>query len=213
MTDRSVLPVAVAYAHPGTVRAEFADSLFGLLARYRVQSRICLGSGPRIATTRNKLVRHFLDDTSAEWLWMVDSDMTFAPDILTKLLSTNRKVVGGLCFARNNDGTVYPTLYRRGDSGFLYRMDSYRKDRLIEVEGTGAACLLIHREVLEKIGANHPEPYRWFEDTHDRGREIGEDVEFCLRAKAAGYPVAVHTGIKLGHVKSFVVTEEHYVRT
>lgn len=210
--DNRVRPVAIAYAHPGTVRAEFADSLFTLLSRYRVQSRICLGSGPRIATTRNNLVRHFLNDTTAPWLWMLDADMQFTPDCLDRLLQAGKhyKVVSGLCFARNDSDTVYPTLYRRDDDGVIQKVPEYPENELIEVDGTGAACLLIHRSVLTEIARKYPEPYVWYEDTAEGGREIGEDITFCLRAKEVGFPVAVHCGVKVGHVKSKVFGENDY---
>jgi GT2 family glycosyltransferase len=31
---------------------------------------------------------------------------------------------------------------------------------------------------------------------------MGEDLTFCLRAAAAGYPIHVHTGVQVGHMKS-----------
>jgi len=34
------------------------------------------------------------------------------------------------------------------------------------------------------------------------GRRVGEDLSFCLRARSAGVPVNVHTGVQVGHVKS-----------
>lgn len=212
VVNKPLLDVCVAYAHPGTVRAEFADSLFSLLARYQLQSRICLGSGPRIATTRNKIIRSFLDRTSAQWLWMVDADMTFTPDILERMLDCDQQVVGALCFARNDDGTVYPTLYRDNrPDGFIDRVFDYEPDSLMEVDATGAACLLVHREVLEKVGLDNDEPYRWFADEAEDGREIGEDITFCLRVRKLGYPVYVHTGIVCGHVKTKIVTEQDYL--
>lgn len=208
---RNVLDVCVAYAHPGTVRAEFADSLFGLLNGYQVKSRICQQSGPRIATTRNQMVRAFLDDTTAEWLWMVDTDMTFDPDILERLLDCNEEVVGGLCFARAKGG-IYPTMYRYDEeTEFIERVYDYPEDELVSVSATGAACLLVHRSVLEKVGIDNKEPYRWFADTATPdGREIGEDITFCLRCLDIGIPVHVHTGIKCGHIKEVNIDETAY---
>lgn len=207
---RAVLPVCVAYAHPGTVRAEFADSLFALLNRYQVKSRICMQSGPRIATTRNNLIRAFLDDTTAEWLWMVDTDMTFEPDVLERLLACDVPVVGALCFARDKD-SCYPTIYTQDGKGFIERMYDYPQDELLEVDATGAACLLIHRSALERIGVNNKEPYRWFADTSFEGREIGEDITFCLRCWQLNIPVHVHSGVRVGHIKDVIIDEQTYL--
>jgi hypothetical protein len=36
---------------------------------------------------------------------------------------------------------------------------------------------------------------------------LSEDITFCLRAQACGFPIYVHTGIKTGHLKQFEVDE------
>ena len=43
-------------------------------------------SGPRIAAGRNSLVDHFLK-TPADWLFMLDDDMSFESDVLARLLT------------------------------------------------------------------------------------------------------------------------------
>lgn len=48
-------------------------------------------SGANIVTARNRIVRVFLENTDAEWLWMVDSDMTFEMDTLDRLLEVADK--------------------------------------------------------------------------------------------------------------------------
>ena len=174
-----------------------------------------VGSGPNIADARNKIVRSFLA-SPAEWLLMVDTDMVFGPDLLDRLLAAAdpeaRPIVGGLCHgkAEHEDGVSYfPTIYYHTDKGSA-RASKYPADTLLEVHATGGACLLIHRTVMEKIGAEYPEPYPWFQEEVVEGRRCSEDVVFCIRAREQGFRVYVHTGIDVGHVKKEVVDAATY---
>lgn len=205
------LPLTVSYISDGTVRAEFCDSLAALLQRYRVESRIALVSGPRISTSRNNVVRAFLADCSAEYLLMLDSDMTFTPDDIRSLvLAAQREdahVVGGLCFSVDDDGRIFPTIYEGDPPKRTY---SYRKDSLQEVSATGAACLLMSRTLLEDMAKNCPGPHEFFQETTHKGGEFGEDVTFCVRARHLGYRIYVHTGVQLGHCKTFQLTAAEF---
>lgn len=133
-------------------------------------------------------------------LW-VDADMTFEPDALVRLLAHDLPIVGGLCFNRREP--YQPVLLRKHHEsfavggrrlGFVYH---YRPNTLEEVEATGAAFLLIKREVFEKLGE------KWW----TRLRGTSEDFSFCERAKEAGYKVFVDTSVKIGHIGKVVVTE------
>lgn len=221
---REMLPrrgVCVAYLYAAQVEGQFCDALVALVVHDATHSRHIPGNGgvigamggPRVASTRNRVVRTFLDNPAlGSWLWFVDSDMVFAPDALDRLLAfadpVARPVVAGLCFS-GSWGTLKmaPTLVDL--DGHL--IEDWPRGEPIEVGRTGAACLLIHRSVLERMGkANADYPYPWFEDGHLQGLEVGEDVTFCLRLNAMGIPVWVHTGIRVGHVKPWVIDEAMY---
>lgn len=133
--------------------------------------------------------------------------MTFEPDTVARLMNTGKKLVGALCFSWSAaDRKASPVLI--GPSG---RITNYPKNALMRVKATGAACLLIHRSVLEDVKALGNQPMVWFQDTIRDGKEYGEDTEFCLRAKEAGHQTWVHTGIKCGHVKNLIVGERDFV--
>ena len=223
--------VIVAYAHPGEVNGFFHDSLLRLLDYDRanagqVAGRVSLRSGPRIATARNTIVRKFLE-SGAEWLWMLDTDMTFSHDTLERLMAAadpaERPVVGALCFGGSRGGVVFPTLYRLRppgpNQGPIEVIREYPPDALVKVDATGAACVLMHRSVFERIAdfarpdgtVAFPEPMVWFAETVYAGIDFGEDWTFCMRAQQVGVPIHVHTGIKIGHVKPAVVDEAAYI--
>lgn len=208
------MTVVAGYLHPGTVSGEFCRSLVNVTAQGSISAQIPLPAGPNLTAPRNQMVRIFLR-TTGDWLWIVDSDMTFQPDVVDRLLehaSEESPIVGALCFSQKwKDGKqgFFPTLFVT-DGEDTWRMDRYPADQLIQVDATGTGCLLVHRSVFEKMKEIYEPPFPWFQETVKDGRHIGEDVTFCNRARECGFPIAVHTGIKTGHVKWRVVDESVY---
>ena len=230
--------VTVGFLHPGHYAACFAESLKELLfADAFGQQRIVshdfgqlgknCGSGG-IVDGRNQLAKVMCDDSQAEWLFMVDSDMGFAPDTVERLIAAAdpkaRPVVGGLAFAHKTDGKAshfgvryrcQPTIYRWFEDddkvGVVPQFD-YERDALVECAATGGACLLIHRTVLERIRARYGDV--WFDPVkHPKGTTFSEDLSFCIRIAGIGVPLYVHTGVKTTHDKGGVfLDEEHFDR-
>ncbi len=239
---RARADVAVGYLHPnGNIDSNFAKCLRDL-ADYDRQTNGRLGphlemvSGANIVTARNLVVRQFLE-TSATWLFLIDSDMTFAPNVVDQLLDAadvdERPVIGGLCFALSSgEGQlIVPTIYNFNGEGRMVRQYGYPENTLFPVAGTGAACLLVHRRVFEGIlektvteqlaaATGMPvgqrmfgPPWPWFAETAtgpEWGDTAGEDLTFCVRAGACGFPIFVDTRVKIGHVKPFIVDEALY---
>jgi GT2 family glycosyltransferase len=229
--------VLVAYVHPATeVQHSFAVSLMAL-ANYDAAhfQRVIAAGGPlqmRCGTSglveaRNKIMSYFLDESTEEWLWTVDTDMGFAADTVDRLVDAadpaERPVVGGLCFGLkqgNPDGMggyetrPFPTIYGwvndgpDGKHGFR-AADNYPRDTLVQVAGTGAACLLVHRTAAEKVRAGFGDC--WFDPVrYPDGRFVSEDLSFCYRLGSSQIPVYVHTGVKTTHAKTIWVGEEQW---
>lgn len=262
--------VVIGYPHPaGEVSARFHTSLLDLIVYDRdgattpdgkrvggnrhVMGHMPISSGANIVTARNKIVRAFLDNTwgfQANWLFFIDSDMTFNANALDMLLDTadpkERPIIGGLCFAlmKGDAQEIVPTLYgmnTQGGSQPLSRYSGYPQNEVVQVVGTGAAFLLIHRSVLETIRDRRwtpedetrfvaqagqpsgrvegqllfPPPWPWFQETItgvNWGDSLSEDLTFCLRAGQCGFPIFVDTKIKTGHVKPVVIDEDEFVK-
>ncbi len=177
---------------------------------------------------RNKIAREFLDSTDGEWLFMIDTDMGFASDTVDRLVASadpeERPVMGGLCFAglRQRPGDLYaerflvqPTVYEyvelEDEVGFRPIPD-YKRDEVVQVAGTGAACLLVHRTALEKVRARYGNA--WFDTiTHPTGlkggpRTFSEDLSFCVRLQSVDIPVHVNTSVKTCHEKGGIFLDE-----
>jgi hypothetical protein len=166
-------------------------------------------SSANVSTARCKIVSEFLaHPAKPEWLWMIDSDMTFPEDILDRLLAAadprERPIVGGLCFG------VRPVQVD-GHERMVHHFD-YPRDAVIQVNSTGAACLLVHRSVLADprwVEGGHPLP--WFRESVLHGAVCSEDHFFCLRAGSLGFPVHINTSARTGHVKTFVADEDCFL--
>jgi len=229
--------VAVAYLHRNQVGHNFMQSLLGAYMHdvgsgaSRLNSYMAMranSSGPTDA--RNEVATEFLASDD-EWLWWLDDDMGFPADALHKLLKaadpTERPIVGALCFAWKElalDGmggyhcAVRPTIYDwvehpDGHKRFTGKVD-YPSNELIQVAGTGSACIVIHRSVFEGIAAQYEEDPRRGQP-YDRirgsdGLPLGEDISFCVRAAGLGHPIYVHTGVQTNHLKELWVSEATY---
>ena len=216
MKSRGDGPVVIGWISGGTPTAGFTASLAALTAitpQYGVEliGAIPKVSGPRIAAARNNLVESFLS-TSGEWLFMVDDDMTFEPDALVRLLDVaaenDVKVVGGFAYAAGRDG-YFSTIWTLDEDRNPVRVDDYPAGEVIRVVGTGAACLLVHRSVFEKIREQYGDtPWVWFQETSLRGHTVGEDFTFCIRAGEAGFPILVDTANEFGHDKTVNINRE-----
>jgi hypothetical protein len=120
-----------------------------------------------------------------------------------------RPVVGGLCFTQSPGVDPQPTLYELTEEDgqpVFARHQSWPDDGLVRVSATGAACLLVHRDVLETVGKLSGDGAApWFRESVIGSALVGEDLTFCLRCGVAGIPVHVCTGVRAGHMKTTMI--------
>lgn len=223
--------VAIAYISPGQVSHYFVESLTKtILLGYQqgwLTNILPEWSSANVSAARNTVTDRFLDTDSGEWLLWVDSDMQWDADAVTDLLAVadrdERPIVSGLCFGNSGDA-MYPTIYmgyRTDDGQFTtVRVRDYPRDTLLRVAATGAAFLLVHRRVLQAMreharasGSSFDRAFPYFAESAGNGKPVGEDITFCIRAGAwLGVPVHVHTGVRIGHHKSALLTEEEFAK-
>lgn len=164
-----------------------------------------------IDDARNNLTETFLQ-TPTEWLFWMDSDMTFPKDALVKLFNVaeakNAKLVTGIYYQRK--GLNYPVLWSRGDElegggktteGSARAKDNKyvgtfafpHKDKKepFKAHAAGFGCVLVHRSIFEVM------PRPWFKFIKG---ECSEDFYFFVNAREMGYDLWVDPTIDLGHV-------------
>ena len=227
--------VCLAYVHDVEVAYSWHRSVIDLIGwDAQHHQRVVAGGGwfgmrhgtGGIVEARNKVAAAFCEG-EAEWLFWIDTDMGFPPDTVDRLIASadpaERPVVGGLCFAQVEtelDGmggfrcTPRPTLYgwgqkESGEQGFAPMYD-YPANQLVEVAGTGSACILIHRTALEKVAAEHGPNWYTRMLNPSTGTLLGEDMSFCARLLAMGVPMHVDTRVKTTHLKHLWLSEVDY---
>jgi hypothetical protein len=224
--------VAVGFLDPGHWSHCFGQSLIDLYLGDAHGSNRMVPRGAQlrdnvqaggIVEGRNSIAAKFLDQTECEWLFMIDSDMGFGADTVDRLIASadpkTRPVVGGLCFSLRRDTAgehygqkyvVVPTCYEYVDTetevGFRSIVD-YPRDAMLQVGGTGAACLLIHRSALETVRARCGDA--WFDHArHPGGTVFSEDLSFCIRLAACDIAIWVDTSVRTTHDKGGVFLDE-----
>lgn len=142
-----------------------------------------------LAAVRNAFVDLFLQNTTCDYLFSIDSDIIVPPDIILQLLPlTNTKTI--IAAAISNipekalDGRT-PGNFMIDIKGFIQHPLKYPISGVMGVDITGAVYL-IPRGVLESGVRYAPHPQ-------------GEDILFCLSAKAKGYQLFVNLDVLCEH--------------
>jgi hypothetical protein len=170
---------------------------FDMATTRRISSYVDIKSGTMgLPEARNKACEQLLS-TDKQWLFFLDSDMGFEPNVLELLLAVaethHLPVVAGLAFAYReavSDGRggyrCFPTpvimdwMNHTGigtlDDG-VSRMTGrkhYPTNSLVQCHATGGACIIIHRSVLEQMKEAYGET--WFNRVADGGEDLTAPV-------------------------------------
>lgn len=142
---------------------------------------------------QREFFRELCLDKDFEYLFFMGVDTIPPADVLERLIKTAKandiKIIGGVYFGRKNAGNGTPD----GAVAWIHSLSKEEQTEifkttgtLVEVDGMGMDCVLIHREVLEKISF-----MSWFQND--------DDYPFYDKAKEAGYKVFMDTGIQCKH--------------
>lgn len=120
----------------------------------------------------------------AEYILWVDSDMTFQYDSLARLVDSGKDIIG--CQALMRCPPHASNTYDFEQKQVIY------PENIQEVKYIGTGFLLVRTKVFETIG----KPY--FKTTYNDGDWQGEDLNFCDRARAAGFKIWCHGPLSKG---------------
>lgn len=137
---------------------------------------------------RNRAVEYFLG-FSYDYLFFLDTDIVLEPDTILNLLADDKQIVGGLYFNEVNCPCVYDRVASQ-----KYQVKSvgdFINKSIVEVDAIGCGCLLIRRDVLERI---KPPWFKFF-------LNYGEDIYFCEKAKSHGLLIFVDIRVHVDHLR------------
>lgn len=150
---------------------------------------------------RNDLVKTMLKGDYTH-LFFMDSDMSFPPATLSRLLQHKKDIVGGYYTTKVQPfhGTAFIEDHENGIPWRTYSPSS--SDNLKQVAAIATGCMLIKRKVLESMKW----PWFYYKPAPDKETFSTEDTAFCLDARERGFEVWCDFTIKCGHVGHMLVT-------
>jgi hypothetical protein len=178
--------------------AIFYDSLMHVDLPAGVDMEFIQARGAVISENRNGIAEIALKRNCTH-VWYVDDDQVFAPDTLARLLAHDLDIVSGLYLQR--EPPFHPHVYDEEDEAGFCKWRSLREFEagLVSVKATGAGCLLVKREVFEAM--ERP----WWRLGQITMDGWGDDLNWCHRAREAGFSVWCDLGIMVGHQTSLTV--------
>ena len=167
-----------------------------------------------VANARNIIAKGAVDN-GYDYVLMIDNDIVLPKDALINLLDISqsyldRCVVVGYCLRRLGEYNIRKetTAYKYGDINYLSE-DAYKTSELLDlcrigitkvlVRGSGFACALVHRSVLESMSY----PYFKWVDYYD-GSQLSEDLYFCERLNELSIPILLDPRVGCGHLMRHV---------
>jgi hypothetical protein len=151
--------------------------------------------GYQIDQIRN-LIANWMVEGPFDYLFAVDSDITFPPDTLEKMLKRDVDMITGVYRQRLPEQHVelYDMNYQR------INYDSVAHAGCFQIGGCGMGCVLIKKQVFLSVKYPHFEYHQaiLMEDT------VSEDVDFCQKVNNAGHNIYVDTSIRCEHLGSTV---------
>ncbi len=206
------------------IHEPFMISILRLLpydaAHRHVVADFCGQRGLYIADNRNALCRQFLKSNS-EWMWMLDTDITFEPQVLYQLLDSadpmKRPIVSAVYFSYVNSNEVLSPVWLERTANHDFRTIKDFDGGMQKLDAIGMGCVVIHRSVIEKFKAQYSEPFIWFghdvlEHADGSRMAAGEDVTFCVRAQTLGIQIWGNGGVTVGHIKAHEETIRSFVK-
>jgi len=156
-------------------------------------------------------IRHSLKSGLAGYVLLLNNDTKVNENLLTALLAVAQKdnrigIAGALEFYYSQ-----PDRLRMAGSRFIWWLGGHVLIRSItsefkEVQYVSGCCMLIKKEVIEKIGLLDERFFAYY-----------EDADFCLRARCAGFKVAAARDAKVWHKVTKVLgvknPREYYIYT
>lgn len=170
---------------------------------------------------RNKAIQSVFDNERIAKVWFIDSDVVPNPRC-AKLLTVHADIaVGPYCVTKREKGVIQPqsSLYRVEDD--VWRALDTTEEGQLEVDAAGMGMMVIDRKVITdlrmRINNDHsayigkkPNIERvLFRHRYnpDGSLALGEDMDFCRRARRLGYRIVADTSVRVGHLKEIDLEE------
>lgn len=195
-------------------------------------------TGSVLPKNRNNILEAAIK-AKAKYVFMLDTDMLFPSDILTRLMAHKKPIMSAVAYCKPPPHV--PNMYRKRQDGSWQPIVQWKKGEILQVDAVGGALLLIEVDAVKHI------PAPWFTmpsfrmmdawpkigkaleskmsdaDIVKKCREaylanrsnddvVGEDNYFCELMEHYNVPIFADTNIETGHVGRFSVEYRDFHR-
>ncbi len=194
--------IYLAILNQGEIRTDLSQMINLFIQNDSYRLMLTYPAAKPIVNNRNTIVQKFLA-TDCDYLMMIDADIIPPPNALN-LADFDKDIITPLMFVKQK-GMLIPLFLKRNKDGIYDAADYLGKVGLQEVDATGTGCIVIKREVLEKM--KHP-----FENKYDEDgiKILGNDFYFCQKAKKLGFKIYVHLDYVASHHSTQDLKDEFY---
>lgn len=151
--------------------------------------------------------KHIVDNFLGDWVLMLDTDHSFSPDILERMLllqkKTNIPVLSAIYQFKAPPHSPVASVWTP-DGKLVPVLDWDREKEVMEVGVVGAGCLLVQRWVFLEIIS------KLREDPFGIRPGLSEDYSFCKRCKELEIPIYLALQIECHHVVRSVLSVQDY---
>jgi GT2 family glycosyltransferase len=172
-----------------------------MAGKKNIDLNVYTSQGTLIFDQRNSLVRTAVDE-KCDYILFIDADMRFPKTTLERLLSHNKDIIGVNATTRMMPPKPTARNIQINEDGSVDWLEvfSNKEKGIGKVDAIGCGVMLIKTSCLKDI----PQPYFYFEQLL-KGKLLGEDIYFCIKAKDAGIDTWVDhdLSMEIGHVGSY----------
>ena len=172
-----------------------------MAGKKNIDLNVYTSQGTLIFDQRNSLV-HTAVVEKCDYILFIDADMRFPKNTLERLLSHNKDIIGVNATTRMMPPKPTARNIQINEDGSVDWLEifSNKEKGIGKVDAIGCGVMLIKTSCLKDI----PQPYFYFEQLL-KGKLLGEDIYFCIKAKDAGIDTWVDhdLSMEIGHVGSY----------
>lgn len=191
MDEKTNILIAV-MSHRSLIHPQCMTSLMDAgraLSLNKIQHRVSTAESSNSALAYDLYASLVIQDATFSHIVFVDGDVQFGPNVLLRLLRTDKPMVGAACPLRQAEPRFAVT--------FLNRKELPVTSGLVEVDGIGMSATLIQRSIFETMVAKaavmspkvNPATakvltgplYNFFHPICTRERRLTEEASFCAR--------------------------------
>lgn len=182
----------------GHVNPMLMNAMLQFVGEYSDKYNIMFGTSQKIIVdnNRNYIVKQFLQ-TQGDYLIMIDEDTTPNRNPLDLIEFNKDILVCAIPIMQEGNSIAFGVFDKVTEDGLFKNAKYTVGDKLTKVYAGGTGCIIIKRQVLEKV--KKPFESRW---DSDGIRSLGSDLNFCDKAQKLGFEVWTHWDYICSHYKT-----------